>query len=218
MNESFPYSKVVEQLKNYYKNDVPALTRIATERNSPFLVLIGCLLSLRTKDETTDVAMERLMKSVSTPHDLIKVPTADLEKIIYPVGFYRNKARLIKEVAQTVIEKYHDQVPDTIEELVTIRGIGRKTANIVVTEGFGKAGIAVDTHVHRISNRMGAVKTRNPDETEQALRQALPPEYWRAYNPLLVTHGRRTCTPLSPFCSRCPISDLCEKVGVTKSR
>jgi endonuclease III len=218
MNKSFPFSKVVEQLKSYYKDDVPALTRIATERNSPFLVLIGCLLSLRTKDETTDVAMERLMERVRTPHDLIKVPTADLEKIIYPVGFYRNKARLIKEVAQTIIEKYHDQVPDAIEELITIRGIGRKTANIVVTEGFGKAGIAVDTHVHRISNRMGAVKTRKPDETEQALRQVLPLEYWRTYNPLLVTHGRRTCAPLSPFCSRCPISDLCEKVGVTKSR
>ena len=218
MTKSFPFSQVVEQLKSYYRDDVPALTRIATERNSPFLVLIGCLLSLRTKDETTDAAMERLMNCVKTPHDLIKVPTDDLEKIIYPVGFYRNKARLIKEIAQIIIERYHDQVPATIEELITIRGIGRKTANIVVTEGFGLPGIAVDTHVHRISNRMGAVRTKNPDETEQALRQVLPPEYWRAYNPLLVTHGRRTCTPLSPFCSRCPVSDLCKKVGVAKSR
>jgi endonuclease III len=218
MSKSIPFAEIMEQLRKYYNDEVPALTRIAAERNSPFLVLIGCLLSLRTKDETTDVAMEKLMRKVKTPEDLIEIPTPELETIIYPVGFYRNKARLIKEVAQTIIQKYHDQVPDTIEELVTIRGIGRKTANIVVTEGFGKAGIAVDTHVHRISNRMGIVRTKNPNDTEQALRQILPQEYWRAYNPLLVTHGQRTCTPFSPFCSRCPINGLCEKVGVTRSR
>ena len=158
------------------------------------------------------------MERAHTPEGLLAVPTEELERIIYPVGFYRNKARLIKEISQIVIEKYAGSVPDTIEELLTIRGIGRKTANIVVTEGFGKAGIAVDTHVHRISNRLGAVTTKNPDQTEEALRKILPRQYWLAYNPLLVTHGRRTCTPLSPFCSRCPVFDLCARRGVTKSR
>ncbi len=214
----FPFPKFVDRLRKYYGADVPALTRIAAERNSPFLVLIGCLLSLRTKDETTDKAMERLMRKAQTAGELLAIPTDELETVIYPVGFYRNKARLIKEVARTIIEKYGDRVPDSIDELLTIKGIGRKTANIVITEGFGKAGIAVDTHVHRISNRLGVVKTSTPDKTEAALRQVLPQEYWRVYNPLLVTHGRRTCTPLSPFCGRCPVFDLCERGGVTKSR
>ena len=162
--------------------------------------------------------MKRIMEKAHTPEELLAIPTEELERIIYPVGFYRNKARLIKEISRIIIEKYGGSVPDTIEELLTIRGIGRKTANIVVTEGFGKAGIAVDTHVHRISNRLGAVATKTPDQTEEALRNILPGKYWRSYNPLLVTHGRRTCTPLSPFCSRCPVFDLCARKGVTKSR
>jgi endonuclease-3 len=215
---AFPFSQFIERLQQYYHDDAPALTRIARERRSPFLVLIGCLLSLRTKDETTDKAMERLMERALTPQQLLTVSTDELEKIIYPVGFYRNKARLIKEVALTVIEKYGNKVPDGIDELLTIKGIGRKTANIVITEGFGKAGIAVDTHVHRISNRLGAVNTKTPNDTEAALRKILPHPYWRIYNPLLVTHGRRTCAPLSPFCSRCPVIDLCARVGVTRSR
>ena len=214
----FPFHELINLLKRHYVEDVPALTRIAAERESPFLVLIGCLLSLRTKDETTDKAMERLMQRAQTPHELLTIPTEELEKIIFPVGFYRNKARLIKDVARTVIEKYGNLVPDDIDELLTIKGVGRKTANIVVTEGFGKAGIAVDTHVHRISNRLGAVSTRTPNETEEALRSLLPQEYWRIYNPLLVTHGRRTCAPLSPFCSRCPVFHLCGRIGVTRAR
>jgi endonuclease-3 len=215
---SFPFPELIERLQRYYANDVPALTRIAAERNSPFLVLIGCLLSLRTKDETTDMAMQRLLQRAQTAQQLVGIPTDELETIIFPVGFYRNKARLIKEVARTIIEKYGNQVPDSIDELLTIKGIGRKTANIVITQGFGKPGIAVDTHVHRISNRLGVVATGTPDRTEIALREILPKQYWRTYNPLLVTHGRRTCTPLSPFCSRCPVSDLCKRVGVSRSR
>ncbi|OPY69220.1 MAG: Ultraviolet N-glycosylase/AP lyase [Syntrophorhabdaceae bacterium PtaU1.Bin034] len=214
----FPFAELINRLKAFYKTDVPALTKLASEQKEPFLVLIGCLLSLRTKDETTEKAMERLMQKARTPAELMAIPTEELERIIYPVGFYRNKARLIKEVAGTIIGKYGNLVPDSIEELLTIRGIGRKTANIVVTEAFGKQGIAVDTHVHRISNRLGAVNTKTPDQTEAALKEILPSRYWRIYNPLLVTHGRRTCTPLSPFCSRCPVSDLCKKIGVTRFR
>lgn len=215
---AYPFRELIDRLREFYRSEVPVLTRIAAEQKSPFLVLIGCLLSLRTKDETTEQAMERLMQRARTPDELLSIPTGELEKIIYPVGFYRNKSLLIKEISRTIIEKYHRKVPDTIEELTTIRGIGRKTANIVVTEGFGKPGIAVDTHVHRISNRIGAVKTKNPEQTEAELREKLPRKYWAVYNPLLVTHGRNVCRPLSPFCSKCPVSDLCAKVGVTRAR
>ncbi len=214
----FPFDKVVGRLKRFYVDDIPALTRIASEQRSPFLVLIGCLLSLRTKDEVTDSAMSRLMERARTPEQILSIPTEELEKIIYPVGFYRTKSRLLKEISGTVIEKYNGSVPDTLEELLTMKGVGRKTANIVITEGFGRAGIAVDTHVHRISNRLGAVSTKTPAETEHQLRAILPRKYWIVYNPLLVTHGRRTCTPLSPFCSRCPVFDLCGRIGVTRSR
>ena len=214
----FPFKEVVERLKEFYKSDVPVVTRIAARGHDPFLVLIGCLLSLRTKDETTEKAMERLMERARTPRELLSIPTEEVEKIIYPVGFYKVKSRLIKEISRTVIEKYHNVVPDTLDELLTIKGVGRKTANIVITEGFGAPGIAVDTHVHRISNRLGAVSTRTPNETETRLREILPQEYWRVYNPLLVTHGRRTCAPLSPWCSRCPVRDLCARVGVARSR
>lgn len=215
---AYPFAELIDRLKGFYRTDVPVLTRIAAGHRDPFLVLIGCLLSLRTKDETTEKAMERLMEKARTPEELLSIPTDELEKIIYPVGFYRNKARLIKDISRTIIEKYGRTVPDTIEELTTIRGVGRKTANIVITEGYGKAGVAVDTHVHRISNRLGAVRTKTPEQTEEALRKSLPRKYWIAYNPLLVTHGRRTCTPLSPFCSRCPVFDLCARAGVARSR
>lgn len=146
------------------------------------------------------------------------MPLDELEKLIYPVGFYRNKAKVLKEVASEIITRYGSRVPDTIEELLTIRGVGRKTANLVVTEGYGKPGICVDTHVHRISNRLGIVSTKNPIQTEDALRKILPQQYWIIYNALLVTFGKRICTPLSPKCSQCPIESLCEKVGVTRSR
>jgi endonuclease-3 len=215
---AFPFALLMERLQGFYRSDSPALTRIAAGQKSPFIVLVGCLLSLRTKDETTEKAMGKVMERARTPEELLAIPTEELERIIYPVGFYRNKARLIKEISRTILEKYGGSIPDTIEELLTMRGIGRKTANIVVTEGFGKPGIAVDTHVHRISNRLGAVATKTPDRTESALRNVLPRKYWLSYNRLLVTHGRRTCKPLSPFCSACPVFDLCARKGVVKSR
>ena len=205
-------------LRRYYKDEVPFVTRIANEKRDPFLVLIGCLLSLRTRDEVTDVAAERLFTKAHNPREMLALPVAELEKLIYPVGFYRTKARTIQEISRTILEKYSGEVPATMDELLSLKGVGRKTANIVITEGFNKPGIAVDTHVHRISNRLGAVRTRNPHETEDALREALPRKYWKVYNMLLVTHGRTICHPLSPFCSRCPIYKLCGRVGVTRSR
>jgi endonuclease III len=216
--DSFPFDKVMEGLENFYGEDLPALTRMASKQRDPFLVLIACLLSLRTKDEVTDQAMLRLLKRVRRPEEIAEIPIDELEKIIYPVGFYRNKARTLKDVSRTILEIYKGQVPNTIDELLKLKGVGRKTANIVVTEGFLLPGIAVDTHVHRISNRIGAVHTRTPNETEEVLRKILPLKYWTTYNALMVTHGRRTCSPVSPFCSRCPVYQYCGRIGLVKSR
>lgn len=216
--DNFPFDEVISRLEEYYGEDAPALTRMASKRRDPFLVLIECLLSLRTKDEVTDQAMARLLKRAKHPEEIAALPAAELEKIIYPVGFYRNKARILKDVSRTILENYKGQVPDTIDELLKLKGVGRKTANIVVTEGFRRPGIAVDTHVHRISNRLGAVSTKSPNETEEVLRKILPLKYWITYNALLVTHGRRTCTPISPFCNRCPVYQYCRRIGVVKSR
>jgi endonuclease III len=213
-----PFDSIVKILQRLYKDDVPSVTKIANEEKNPFLVLVGCILSLRTKDEVTEVAMDRLTHRARTPGEILALPVLELERIIYPVGFYRTKARTIQEISRIVLEKYKGKVPHTMDELLLFKGVGRKTANIVITEGFNKAGIAVDTHVHRISNRLGVVSTRNPNQTEDALRKALPRKYWKMYNMLLVTHGKRTCAPLSPFCSRCPIYAFCQRVGVTRSR
>lgn len=197
----------------------PVITRISRgEKRDPFIVLVGTLLSLRTKDETTEKVMEALIPLVKTPEDLLRIPEGELQRMIYPVGFYRNKAKILRETAAAVLERYGGTVPDTIEELLTIKGVGRKTANLVVTEGYGKPGICVDTHVHRISNRLAIVATRDPHGTEEGLRQRLPKRYWIVYNSLLVTFGKRICTPLSPKCSQCPIESFCEKRGVTKHR
>jgi len=218
IKKPFPFDKVVTTLRRYYKDEVPSVTKIASEKRDPYLVLIGCILSLRTKDEVTDVAAERLFQKARSPREMLSLPVDELQQLIYPVGFYRTKARTIQEISTTILEKYRGEVPSTMDELLSLKGVGRKTANIVITEGFNKAGIAVDTHVHRISNRLGAVRTRNPHETEDALRETLPRKYWKVYNMLLVTHGKRTCQPISPFCSRCPIYTFCKRVGVTRSR
>jgi len=206
-------------LKKSLVDEVPVVTRISkSDLGSPFIILVSTLLSLRTKDETTDQAMERLVKVATTPEGLLNLSNENLEKIIYPVGFYRNKARTLKNVSRIIIEKYHGEVPDNLDELLTIKGVGRKTANLVVTEAYGKPGICVDTHVHRISNRLGVVSSKNPHQTEDVLRKVLPKKYWIIYNTLLVAFGRRTCQPVSPRCSQCPITYLCQKIGVTKHR
>jgi endonuclease-3 len=141
-----------------------------------------------------------------------------IERLIYPVGFYRTKARVLLGLCRDLLDRFGGRVPDTIDELLTLKGVGRKTANLVVTIGFAKPGICVDTHVHRISNRLGYVRTRTPEETEMALRAKLPRRYWIGYNDLLVSFGQNVCTPLSPRCSTCPVNDLCRKVGVTSRR
>lgn len=184
----------------------------------PFLVLISCLLSLRTKDKTTAEASGRLFALASTAATMRELSAEATEQAIYPVGFYRTKAKQIRQICTQLLERYEGRVPDTIEELLTLPGVGRKTANLVVTVGYEKPGICVDIHVHRISNRWGYVKTKTPDETEQALRKKLPREYWMIFNDLLVPYGQNLCQPVSPLCSQCTLTDLCDRVGVTHSR
>lgn len=196
----------------------PSVTLVGKKWKSPFLVLISCILSLRTKDETTLPASERLFSLANKPETLLKLSLAQIEKAIYPVGFYKTKARTIHGICHDILEKFDGKVPDEIDVLMTMKGVGRKTANLVLTEGFGKPAMCVDTHVHRISNRLGYVRTKSPDETEWALREKLPAKYWMEYNALLVTWGQNVCRPVSPICSTCPINDICRKQGVGISR
>ena len=191
---------------------------VASEREDPFRVLIACLLSLRTKDETTGPASARLFALADTPRAMLHLTPKQIERAIFPVGFYRTKARVILGVCRDLLDRFSGQVPDEIDALLTLKGVGRKTANLVVTQGFNKPGICVDVHVHRISNRWGYVKTRNPEETEMALRRRLPRRYWIGYNDLLVGFGQNICQPLSPKCSECPVSRGCPRLGVTHSR
>jgi len=184
----------------------------------PFTTLIGCLLSLRTQDATTHRACERLFGLARTPQAMRRLPTRTIERAIYPVGFYRTKARRLKEVCRVLLERYQGRVPDDLEELLTITGVGRKTANLVVTLAYRKPGICVDTHVHRITNRWGYVRTKTPEQTEFALRAILPRRHWIVLNDLLVAFGQHVCHPTSPWCSRCPLASMCAKIGVTRSR
>ena len=191
---------------------------MAGESGDPFRVLIACLLSLRTQDTTTGPAAARLFALADTPRAMLELSARRIERAIYPVGFYRTKARVILGLCRDLLARFDGRVPDDIDALLTLKGVGRKTANLVVTMGFDKPGICVDTHVHRISNRLGYVRTRTPDETETALRAKLPPRYWIGYNDLLVTFGQNVCAPVSPKCSACPVASLCRRVGVRTSR
>jgi endonuclease-3 len=196
-----------------------ALTAIAEQTGrDPFRILIGCLLSLRTKDETTGPATARLFALADTPQRILRLPRRRVERAIYPVGFYRTKAVVLARVCRDLIERFDGSVPSDLDQLLTLHGVGRKTANLVVTFGFGLPGICVDTHVHRISNRLGYVCTDSPEQTEMALRATLPRRHWIGLNDLLVAFGQNLCTPLSPHCSRCPVARTCRRVGVERAR
>ncbi len=197
----------------------PVVGVVARESGrDPFRILISCLLSLRTKDKTTSEAGARLFALAHEPAAMLAVPISAVEKAIYPVGFYRTKAKSIHAICRRLLDEYSGKVPDSIEALVTLPGVGRKTANLVVTVGYKKPGICVDIHVHRITNRWGYVKTKTPDQTEQALRRKLPKPYWITFNDLLVPYGQHLCQPVSPWCSKCKLTPYCDQVGVTKSR
>lgn len=195
--------------------DEPVVGRYKAD---PFATLISCLLSLRTKDETTREASQRLFRLARTPQTMVRLSRARIERAIYPVGFYRTKAKTLRAVCRTLLDGYGGRVPDDLDELLKIKGIGRKTANLVVTLAYQKDGICVDTHVHRISNRWGYVRTNTPDQTEIALRAKLPRRYWQTYNDLLVSFGQHLCHPTSPWCSRCELARVCARVGVQRSR
>ena len=203
--------KIVENLKN---DNTPRtdFVKLMEEFNDPFLVLIGCILSLRTNDKTTYPATLRMLKLGKTPQDFLTISLDDLEKAIYPVGFYKNKSRQILDIAKEIVEKYNGQVPEDIDELTKFKGVGRKTANLVVAKGFNKPAICVDVHVHRICNRWGYVKTKEPDETEMVLRKKLPVKHWMDFNTLLVTHGQNICKPQNPNCEICSLSKYCKKI------
>lgn len=198
--------------------DVPVVSLMAQEQREPYRVLISTLLSLRTQDQTTGPAAQRLFALADTPAAMLTLDRPTIERAIYPVGFYRNKALQILTLSQRLLDEFAGRVPDDIDTLLTFTGVGRKTANLVLAEGYGIPAICVDTHVHRISNRWGYVKTKDPFETEMALRKKLPREHWIAYNPSLVALGQQCCKPTSPVCSQCLVAHLCKRVGVQRSR
>jgi endonuclease-3 len=198
---------------------VPAVGIVAEQAvDRPFETLVSTILSLRTKDAVTEQASRRLLSRAPTPEAIAALPIAQIETLIYPAGFYHTKARNLRETARILLQDYGGKVPRTMEELLELPGVGRKTANLVITVGYGGYGICVDTHVHRISNRWAYVKTRTPEQTESALRDKLPRKHWRTYNDLLVTFGQNLCLPVSPWCSRCPVEQHCRKVGVSRHR
>jgi endonuclease-3 len=190
------------------------------ERNGPdpFRILIGCVISLRTKDEVSFAATERLFRRAADPRTMSRLREATIAKLIYPAGFYRRKATQIRAISRRLLADHDGQVPDEIDALVELPGVGRKTANLVVTLGFGKPGICVDVHVHRITHRLGWVRTQGPDATEQALRALLPRRHWIPINETLVRHGQEVCKPTSPICSICAVERDCPRAGVARSR
>jgi len=196
----------------------PAVTVVAKASRDPFQVLISCLISLRTKDEVTDVASQRLFAKADSPKKMLALREREIAKLIFPAGFYRTKAKQIREISRVLMDDYQSRVPDTLEELLKLKGVGRKTANLVITVAYYKPGICVDTHVHRISNRLGWVKTKTPGQTEMALREILPKRYWIPINDWLVTFGQNLCQPVSPWCSKCPLENSCPQIGVKYRR
>jgi endonuclease-3 len=206
-------------LREEYKSwKTPAVTIVAQCEQSPYKVLISCIISLRTKDEVTALASARLFARAGTPSAMTGLSAAEIAELIFPAGFYRNKSEQILEISRRLEAEYAGKVPAEIDELLKFKGVGRKTANLVVTLGFGKPGICVDTHVHRICNRWGYVATKSPEETESALRKKLPSEYWIEINDLLVAFGQNHCHPVSPRCSSCRLVPFCCRLGVNVSR
>ncbi len=215
----FNIDRFVDTLKTHYRNwDAPVITLIASHGGSPFEILVSTILSLRTKDEVTAKAARRILARAKTPAEMRRLDPKTIEKLIYPVGFYPTKAKQLRRISQILIEKYDSQVPDRMDALLALPGVGRKTANLVLVEGFGQEAICVDTHVHRISNRIGYVHTTSPEKTEFALRDKLPRKHWVQYNELLVAFGQVICRPISPWCSRCPVEDMCPRMNVKKTR
>ena len=202
--------KIVNSIKNANQKRSD-FVKLMENFKDPYLVLIGCILSLRTNDRTTYPATLRMLELAKTPNRMKNVSVEALKNAIYPVGFYENKAKQIIEFSRIIDEEFNGIVPNTIEDLIKFKGVGRKTANLVLAKGYDIPAICVDVHVHRIFNRLGYVKTKTPEDTEFALREKLPQKYWLDINTLMVTHGQNICKPLKPDCENCPISEFCAK-------
>lgn len=196
-----------KELKKY---KTPIATEIASKTRDPFQVLISCLLSLRTRDQVTEVASKKLFQTAKTPQEILKLSTKRIEKLIYPVGFYKTKAKRIKEICKVLIKNYNSKVPDDFNELIKFKGVGRKTANIVLVYGYKKLALPIDIHCHRIPNRLGWIKTKNPHETEEKLSTLISKKYWHDFNDLFVTFGQNICKPVKPLCNICPVSKYCD--------
>lgn len=210
------FVKILEKEQDSWQ--APVVTLVAKRGATPYEILVSTLLSLRTKDEVTALATERLLGRAHTPEEMLALSEENIENLIRPVGFSPTKAKRLRQISHILMDRYGGRVPDGLDALLDLPGVGRKTANLVLSEAYGKDAICVDTHVHRISNRIGLVKTRSPESTEEALRRVLPRRLWQRYNPLLVAFGQVICRPISPFCSRCPVQPLCPRLGVGTSR
>jgi endonuclease III len=201
-----------------HKKGLPSVSQVAYESRSPYRILVSTVISLRTKDEVTVKASERLFEKAPDPKTLAALSEKEIQSLIYPAGFYKNKAKYLKKIARILIDQYNSEIPADQDALLALPGVGRKTANLVLNLGFGIPAVCVDTHVHRISNRLGWVKTKTPEQTEMALMEILPEHYWIEINELLVRFGQSVCTPVSPFCSVCHLAEHCQRAGVVRSR
>jgi len=217
MNNRILAANLAQLEKFLEERTPPAMVKIG-QKADPFRILVGCLISARTRDEVTEAACSRLFQRIKGPKGLLKLTLRQLEKEICPVAFYRNKAKALKSLSTDLIDRFDGQVPETLEELLTLQGVGRKTANLTLILAFDGMGICVDTHVHRIANRWGYVETTTPDETETVLRKKLPQKYWKRINEWLVGFGQTVCKPLSPLCTQCPVEKHCPRLGVGKYR
>jgi endonuclease III len=213
--KSSTIEQVYEILKiEFHKHRMPVVELIEMQTNDPFKVLVATIMSARTKDETTEAAARRLFEKVSSPADLEKLSIENIEKLIYPVGFYHDKAKSLQKLNSVLQDLYNGEIPSSVEELVKLPGVGRKTANLVVAVAFDKPAVCVDIHVHRIFNRLGYLKTSNPLQTEMKIREWFPEKYWTTFNSYFVSFGQHTCKPINPVCNACPIYKYCSRVGV----
>lgn len=218
MDKKERIEKIMKSLgKVYFSNEKTTLNRMRKKPDA-FKILISCLLSLRTQDKNTEKASAKLFEVADTPEEIVQLPIKKLEKLIFSSGHYKKKARTLQHASRELINKFNSKVPDTREKLLSIKGIGPKTANIVLAFAFGENVIPVDVHVHRIPNRLGWIKTKTPEQTEKELEKVLPKKYWREFNAIFVQFGQTICQPISPWCSKCPTSEYCPKIGVNRSR
>ncbi len=218
MSKINPYVRILTLIEKHLENKGVSYVAKASYKRDPFKILVSCILSLRTKDKITEKASKYLFRVVKKPKDLLKYSQTQLEKLIYPVGFYRNKAKILKDIGRRLVSRYGGKVPDKEEILLSFKGVGRKTSNLVLGLGFGIPAICVDTHVHRVSNRLGWARTTSPYDTEEHLKKIIPSRYWIRLNTILVAFGQSVCTPVSPWCSQCRVGKYCKKVGVRRSR